>query len=81
MKVLKFEASWCGPCKMLSKTLDKITTDKEIEVCDIDEHPELASQYGVRGVPTMVMLDDAGKEVSRLVGNKSEREVSSWLSV
>lgn len=81
MKVLKFEASWCGPCKALTKVINeaqsKITT--EIEVCDIDAMPELATQYGVRGVPTMIMLDDEGKEVKRKVGAMREQELLAFL--
>ena len=80
MKVLKFEASWCGPCKMLSKVLEgaegKYTT--EIEVVDIDENPELAKQYGVRGVPTMVKLD-GDKEVARKVGMMNEADLIKFL--
>ncbi len=41
-KVLKFSASWCGPCKMLSKTIEGIETDVVIEEVDIDEQSELA---------------------------------------
>ena len=55
-KVLKFSASWCGPCKMLSKVLSTIETDVEIEEIDVDTNRELAIVYKVRGVPLMVML-------------------------
>lgn len=81
MKVLKFEASWCGPCKMLSKVLEgaegKYTT--EIEVVDIDENPDLAKQYGVRGVPTMVKVD-GDKEVARKVGMMNESQLLEFLA-
>lgn len=81
MKVLKFEASWCGPCKMLSKVLEgaqgKYTT--EIEVVDIDANPDLAKQYGIRGVPTMVKLDGE-KEVGRKVGMMNESQLLEFLS-
>lgn len=81
MKVLKFEASWCNPCKMLSKTIDgaagKYTVD--IEVVDIDENPDLAKQYGVRGVPTMVKLDE-DKEIARKVGVVSEADLLKFLN-
>jgi thioredoxin 1 len=80
MKVLKFEAAWCGPCKMLSKVLEgaegKYTT--EIEVVDIDVNPDLAKQYGVRGVPTMVKID-GDKEVDRKVGMMNETQLLEFL--
>ena len=63
MKVLKFSAEWCQPCKMLSKTLDTMDLPYEVEPIDIDKEPALAGTFGIRGVPTMVLLDDKGKEV------------------
>lgn len=81
MRVLKFEASWCQPCKMLSRVIedakDKITTP--IEVVDIDEHQDLAIYYNVRGVPTMIILDDAGKEVKRQSGMLMESQLLEFL--
>lgn len=81
MKVLKFEASWCGPCKMLSKVLEgaegKYTA--EIEVVDIDEKPDLAKKYGVRGVPTMVKVD-GDTEISRKVGMMNEAQLLEFLA-
>ena len=78
-KVLKFSASWCQPCKMLAANLREIKTDVSIEEIDIDEKPELASQYGIRGVPTMLMLQ-GDTVVSRLVGAKSKTEIERWLN-
>lgn len=65
---------------MLAKSLEGIETSTPIEVCDIDNAPEEARKYGVRGVPTMVMLNDEGVEVKRLVGMKKESELREWLS-
>jgi len=79
MKVLRFTAPWCGPCKMLAKTLDDIETKIIFEVVDIDVHPEIAQDYGVRGVPTMVMID-GNIEVKRVVGNKTKTELEAWLN-
>lgn len=81
MKVLKFEASWCQPCKMLSRVIedakDKIGT--EIECIDIDQNTDLAKQYGIRGVPTMVIVDDDGKEVKRQSGMMMEAQLLDFL--
>lgn len=78
-KVLKFSASWCGPCKMLSKTFESIETAIPVEEIDIDEHSHLAVEYGVRGVPTLVMIDE-NIEVKRITGNLPKPQLESWLN-
>lgn len=67
MKILKFAAEWCGPCKMLSKTIEDYD-GIPIEEIDIDQKREVAEQYGIRGVPTMIILDDNGVELRRRSG-------------
>ena len=66
---------------MLTKTLnelgDKITMP--VEVIDVDENAELAKQYGVRGVPTMVIVSEAGQELRRKVGVMREADLLSFL--
>lgn len=77
-RVLKFQAVWCQPCKELSRKLESM--GQEVEEIDIDENEELVAKYGIRGVPTMVMLDGAGNEVSRLVGSKSTPDLIDWFN-
>jgi thioredoxin 1 len=64
---------------MLAKTLEGITIDYPIEVIDIDESKDLAIQYGVRGVPTLVMLKD-DVETKRVVGMQTEGFLKEWLA-
>ena len=78
-KVLKFAASWCQPCKMLSKTIEGMEIDTPIEEIDIDENQELTVKYQVRGVPTLVMVDD-DKEVKRISGALSTKQLEEWLN-
>ena len=78
-KVLKFSASWCQPCKMLSKTLEDVKTNVIIEEIDIDEQTELAVEYGIRGVPTLVMVDE-NIEVKRIVGNLTKSQLEIWFN-
>lgn len=81
MKVLKFYAEWCGPCKVQSKIIkdagDKITTT--IEDVNIDENLMMAQNFQVRGVPTMVLVDDQENEIKRHVGVLKEADLIEWL--
>jgi len=65
VEVLKFSATWCGPCRVLAQTLKDV---QGITNIDIDKDRETPGKYGIRSVPTMVFLKD-GKEVHRQSGN------------
>jgi thioredoxin 1 len=80
MRLLKFSAEWCQPCKMLAKTLEGINLPYTISSIDIDDSPNLAADYKVRGVPTMVLVDDNDKEVGRLVGVKTKAQIEEFIS-
>ena len=64
---------------MLAKNVESVKTETPIEVIDIDENSELATQFGIRGVPTLVMLQD-DVETKRLVGMKPLKELEDWLN-
>jgi thioredoxin 1 len=82
MKALKFYATWCEPCKMLSKIIegagDKITMP--IEDIDIEQNMELAQKYGIRGVPALVIVDENGTEIKRQSGMLMEDKLLEFLS-
>ena len=78
-RVLRFTASWCQPCKMLSKNLESVDSKIPVEEIDIDDNQDLAIEYGVRGVPTMIMMD-GNIEVKRMSGMKSLKELEDWLN-
>jgi len=77
-KVIRFTATWCGPCKALKTVLDQVKTDVPIEVIDIDEQPDLATEFGIRSVPTLVMMED-NVATKRLIGLKSIQEVEAFI--
>lgn len=77
-KLYRFTASWCQPCKMLAKTMEQVTLDYPVEVVDIDENQELAIQYGIRGVPTLVLIENDA-EVKRISGVQTEGFLKEWL--
>lgn len=78
MKILKFAAEWCGPCKMLSKTLEGYN-EVEIQEIDIDKDQEVAIRYNIRGVPTLVLLDDSGVELRRKSGMMMFNEFEKFV--
>jgi thioredoxin 1 len=81
MKVLKFYAEWCGPCKALSQVIknagDKITV--EVESVNIDDNVFMAQDFKVRSVPTMVLVDESGSEIRRHVGLMKEEQLLDFL--
>lgn len=76
-KILKFHAEWCSPCKALALTLEGLTLPYEVVSVDIDEEPDLAVKYGVRGIPTLVLVNEEGNVVDRLVGNITKDHILS----
>lgn len=79
-KILRFTASYCQPCKMLAMNLEGADLGVPIEVVDIEVHRDVAEQYLIRSVPTLVLLED-DKEVSRSVGLKTEEQIRDWVTV
>ena len=80
--LLDFFASWCGPCKMVSPVLDAIAGERpDIKVVkvDIDEQPELAQQYRIMTVPTLMVVKD-GEIVKQSKGAKPKGQILAMLS-
>lgn len=75
-KVLRFTASWCQPCKALAKNLENADLGIDIEVVDIDVHPDLVDEYMIRGVPTLVHIP-SNHSIS---GVKTTEEIRKWLA-
>ena len=75
--LIDFYADWCGPCKALSPIIDEIAkseTHITVGKVNVEEEKELAMQYHVRSIPTMVIFK-GGKEVNRLVGFLPKEEI------
>lgn len=81
LKVIKFSAVWCAPCKMLTPIFDTVaasTEDVEFEHVDIDEESERASAAGIRSVPTLVFEKD-GVVKETLVGLVNEQTIRNKI--
>ena len=78
-KIIRFTAAWCQPCKMMAMQLENMKCSIPIEVVDIDVDPEIAIEYAVRSVPTLVMMD-AGQIIKKLVGLKTPTELGRWIN-
>ena len=80
--VLKdFYATWCQPCKMIAPIIEEIKKEKPdlvVEKIDVDAKPELANQYGVMSIPTLIVEKD-GKEVNRITGAVAKSKILAIL--
>ena len=81
MKTAKyFSATWCGPCQQFKPIMKELANEgNNIQFIDVDKDSELASKYGVRSVPTVV-IEDGGVEVDRFVGVLPKNKVMERIS-
>lgn len=81
--LLDFWASWCGPCKMVSPIIDQVAEEKKgmikVGKINIDEEAELAAQFRIMSIPTLVVIKD-GKIVESTAGVKPKNAILSLLS-
>jgi thioredoxin 1 len=76
--LVDFYADWCGPCQALAPVVESIATEFEsrlkVAKVNVDENEALSQQYGVQGVPTLILFHD-GREIERIVGYLSKPQL------
>ena len=79
--LLDFWASWCGPCQQIAPVLEEIAQERsDVVICkiNVDEEPELAAQFGVTGIPMLVVMED-GQIINEAVGARPKAEIEKLL--
>lgn len=79
--LLDFWASWCGPCRMVLPIIEQIAGERDdikVAKINVDEEPELARQYGIMTIPTLMVIKD-GKIVQQSAGAKSKAQILAML--
>lgn len=78
MKLLKFYAEWCKPCITLSKILEDFTS-VPVENINIDSNQEFVTRYAIRNIPTLILVDNEGKELYKHTGLITLTELKSKI--
>ena len=80
--VVDFWATWCGPCRMVAPIITKLAEKYDGKVvigkCDVEENEELASEFGIRNIPTILLFKD-GDVIEKIVGAQTEAKLDEMI--
>ena len=78
-EILYFSAEWCGPCKTLAPRMERLSNQINYRKIDVDQNQELSSEFGVRNIPTLILIQDE-EAINRLVGLQSEQDILNFYN-
>jgi len=78
--ILYFTASWCGPCKALAPRMKKLSDQINYRKIDVDSNQDMSMKYGVRNVPSLVLVDENGTELNRMVGVQPDQAILNFYN-
>jgi len=79
-KILYFTAAWCGPCKTLGPIMESLGGQVNYQKIDVDNDQDTSIKYGVRNVPSLILVDGNGEAQGRLVGVQSKEQILNFYN-
>ena len=79
MEIIKLYADWCFPCKQMTSILSGVETKIPLREVNIDHNKDVALKYGVRSIPTMIIVDEDGNEIRRINGSHNRDSIIEFL--
>lgn len=82
VSLVDFYADWCGPCKMLAPVLEQVSQEQEdlnIVKVNVDENEEVAKQFGIMSIPTLILFKD-GQQVAQTMGYQPKETLKRWIN-
>ena len=78
-KILYFTATWCGPCRALGPVMDSLQGQINFDKVDVDTNRDLSTKYGVRSVPSLVLVEGEN-EINRIVGVQTKEQILNFYN-